>query len=174
MAQVQFTEEVDRVLNIHEGRLAHVLKMIEDYTGEKDELWNKVFALFDEQVGPGKPARFIADDEYVLHRSVPDIKPTINADKLKEQLEGRYAKDYASKMWIQITDPKRSLNQQKLAKAVERGRIPIELLEASLVTPPATPRRLRTEATQQDILFLRLGKQDGESVEEEEAAEVSA
>lgn len=151
----QFDEETDILLNVMERDLKTTLEQLENLETLKTALWEKIFQAFDQHM-PGRTARFICDDEWVLSREIATIKPTVDAEKLKAAIYEVYPKKQADRVWNKITEPTRILDQSKLARAIETEYLPAILVDSSLAPARETVRRVRRQATKLDREAIKL------------------
>jgi hypothetical protein len=165
----QFNPADDEIVNDLEADLAKAIDDLAKAQETFDVTWKAIYGTFDRNVGRDAPARFVCRDGYTLARQVTDPKPQLNEDTLHERIIAQYDSNYAAKLWVSITDSVRTLNQNKLAQAVASGRVPAQLVDASLVTPKPVISKHRRKATKEDLKFLALSQD-----ETEEASAASA
>src|SRR3990172_2049044 len=117
------TRNADYALNNLERQLAEAVADRDKADKRYDALFEQVFHTFDEEVGENMPASFICDDEFKLARTVPQMQPVINNDKLRELIGQLYSDEEARKLWMRISVPSRVVLQNKLASEMKRNKV---------------------------------------------------
>lgn len=169
MTTYQFSRATDAKLNVLEQALGRedncpacefplgILKRREQAETEHTAAFADVFKAFDAATEePGKPARFICDDGYTLARQVTDPDERMDEKLLQNSIEKALGAEAADALWKIITDSvtTRTLNQNKLVRAVKAGKVSAETLKAAMVKPKPVTSRHRRKATKEDMEIL--------------------
>lgn len=145
----QFNGTTDRRLAQLEAAIAIADKERKEAQKRYDDLFADVFKIFDKEIGPKKPARFLAEDEMVIERRVTDPEERLNPSKLRKALD--------PKLWNRITNPgERVLDQQKLLRAIKSGLIEPEAVQGALEKPEGVVSKWFRPASKDDKLWLEL------------------
>jgi hypothetical protein len=119
-------------LNDEERKYGALQKTIGELSAEKDACRCRIFKIIDKLSGKDQPGIFKCDSGMNLGRVM--AKTTrCNEDKLEKSID--------RKVWLDITDVVRMVNEDKFQAAVVNGTIPKSILESVMETK-FTPRIL--------------------------------
>lgn len=141
----QFSPNIDKRLDELDHRLGFDEWLIKRYTADKDEAWEQVLSYMAEFPDV---TRFLGSDGYVLNKQARQGTPALDAEELRRRLMALNPKGFV-RLWnaitIKVPDP------LLVEKAMQRGRIPAEVVHASMNVPPISYARVRREWTKEDV-----------------------
>jgi hypothetical protein len=139
----QLSDRTDKLMNALSERIGFDEFLLQHFGADKDAAWEEVLAFMEEHDIP----RFIAEDGHYLQKQNRQQSPKINEEMLKQRLEAWNPTGFA-RLWNSVTvkrpDP------TLLEKAIQRGRIPAEILHMCMEVPPLGYARVRKEWTKDD------------------------
>lgn len=144
----QISPKNDAALNDLSRRIGREKKKIEEATAEHDALWTEVLDIFDEFGREGRAARFIANDGFYLFKQTNGPKPQLDATGLKEAIFSKYSATKAQRIWNEICE--QSVNSALLEAAIQKKRLPAELVAPFITEKNGGFSRIRREWTADD------------------------
>jgi hypothetical protein len=155
--EYQFNISDDAALELWERDLARIAAKQAELEDEHGKIWESIFAMFDRNGLSGEAARYVAGDGFTLARIKAEMATTLDAAAVETFVRAQGASVSAgARLWAAISDPvhTRVLNQEKLAKLVERKRLPREAIKTK--GGGSQMRRVRRAASKEDLEALAL------------------
>jgi len=142
-------KEAIEALRQAERRLRAIKDEQDSLSYEHDGMWETIYRCFDAIEGAGQPARFLTEEGMVLARELA-----------RHPQDGRIdLKALAAKLtpeqWKAVTRTERVFDEGRLNKAVEKGIVPLALVEGSVLSKAPVPRRIHKTCTKDEAEQLQ-------------------
>jgi len=153
----QMNDKAAKQLNALEKRLTAAKEKLDAAQGDYDRAFALVWAIFDQELGAGAPARFICEDGFLVGRQVPRPTQTIDAAKLIALVNQHVGGLKAKRLLGRVIRYEPVAVQKKVAEEVEKGRLDVKLVRQFVSEKANSPRRERHPASKQDQQSLAAG-----------------